>query len=320
MVHARTFSFTDDTINVAFPHAISAARKGSVAGVIEGPQSADPALLLFQLRRAQSHCYQELYQSGPEPISDPISYVWRMCLDMREWAESLPESLSAGIRQLFEQELRYSYVYCIAPSPRAPHISDYNRILIFEHSMAYLDTMHGIAHGPLNPGFYTYHDVLKVYFMANQFLAVLRDAEDMLLSGRPVPIPIPRPGAVPPPPLPRRLASGGLPPEDNLSRSFMCLEGVSQTLDKLGERWEDATRWNESFKRISAEMVKRLRGRLRMRDSNREQQQQQQQQVQYHGSRGPSPQQQSGMLPTQPSKEMQWVGVDVAQMMRGAPQ
>lgn len=239
-----------------------------------------------------------------------------MCLDMREWAESLPDTLSPGIRQLFEQELRYSYVYCIAPSPRAPQISDYNRILIFEYSMAYLDTMHGIAHGPLNPAFYTYHDVLKVYFMANQFLAVLRDAEEMLLSGRPVPIPIARPGAVPPPPLPTRLASGGLPPEDNLRRSLMCLEGVSQTLSKLGERWDDATMWNESFRRISAEVLERLRGRQRMRDSAREQQQ-----VQYQGVRGPSPGQQQAMMHSQPPKEMQWVGVDVAQMMRGgAPQ
>ncbi|KAF4991143.1 hypothetical protein FGRMN_8011 [Fusarium graminum] len=313
MVHARTFSFTDDTVNVAFPQASSNTRKSSVSGTITGPQPADPALLLFQLRRAQSHWYQELYQSGSTPLQDPISYIWKMCLDMREWQETLPNNLAPQIRQLFEQELRYSYVYCIAPSARAPSITDYNRILIFEHSMAYLDTVHEIAHGAQNSGFYTYHDVLRVFFMVNQFLAVLRDAEDMLLSGMPVPIPISRPGAAPPPPLPRRLQPQGMNGEDNLDRSLRCLEKVSQTLDTYGDRWVDASNWRDSFGMRSQEIVERLSRRKQMRDTAREQYQ-----LQYQ-SRGISPQTQAGfqMQSSQQPKEMQWAGSDVAQMMRG---
>ncbi|EXA53002.1 hypothetical protein FOQG_08547 [Fusarium oxysporum f. sp. raphani 54005] len=288
MVHARTFSFTDDTVNVAFPQASNNGRKSSVSGPITGPQPADPALLLFQLRRAQSHWYQELYQSGSVPLQDPISYIWKMCLDMREWQDTLPTNLAPEIRQLFDQELRYSYVYCIAPSARAPSITDYNRILIFEHSMAYLDTVHEIAHGAQNSGFYTYHDVLRVYFMANQFLAVLRDAEDMLLSGMPVPIPISRPGAAPAPPLPRRLQPQGMNGEDNLDRSLRCLDKVSQTLDTYGDRWADASTWRESFSMISQEMVDRLSRRKQIRDTAREQYQ-----LQYQG-RGILPQTQAG--------------------------
>ncbi|KAF5977760.1 GAL4-like transcriptional activator [Fusarium bulbicola] len=288
MVHARTFSFTDDTVNVAFPQASNKGRKSSASGPITGPQPADPALLLFQLRRAQSHWYQELYQSGSVPLQDPISYIWKMCLDMREWQDTLPTNLAPEIRQLFDQELRYSYVYCIAPSARAPSITDYNRILIFEHSMAYLDTVHEIAHGAQNSGFYTYHDVLRVYFMANQFLAVLRDAEDMLLSGMPVPIPISRPGAAPAPPLPRRLQPQGMNGEDNLDRSLRCLDKVSQTLDTYGDRWADASTWRESFGMISQEMVDRLSRRRQARDTAREQYQ-----LQYQG-RGIPPQTQAG--------------------------
>ncbi|KAM5355902.1 hypothetical protein ACJ41O_002548 [Fusarium nematophilum] len=312
MVHARTFSFTDDTVNVAFPQASATGRKASIAGPIAGPQSADPALLLFQLRRAQSHWYQELYQSGSVPLQDPISYIWNMCLDMREWQESLPNTLAPEIRQLFEQELRYSYVYCIAPSARAPQITDYNRILIFEHSMAYLDTIHEIAHGERNSVFYTYHDVLRVYFMANQFLAVLRDAEDMLLSGVPVPIPIPRPGAAPAPPLPRRLQPQGLSGEDNLDRSLRCLEKVSQTLNTYGERWVDASTWRENFGRISQQVLDQLQRRKQVRDATREQQ------LHYHsGGTQPGHQGALQMQNSQHPKEMRWVGFDVAQMMRG---
>ncbi|RFN53144.1 gal4-like transcriptional activator [Fusarium flagelliforme] len=313
MVYARTFSFTDDTVNVAFPQASSNAKSGSTLDALSRPQPADPALLLFQLRRAQSHWYQELYQSGSVPLQDPISYIWKMCLDMREWQDTLPNDLAPEIRQLFEQELRYSYVYCIAPSARAPSMTDYNRILIFEHSMAYLDTAHDMANNAHGSGFYTYHDVMRVYFMANQFLAVLRDAEEMLLSGMPVPIPIPRPGTAPPPPLPRRLQPQGINGEDNLDRSLKCLDKISQTLNTFGERWADASRLRENFGVISHEVVERLSGRRQMRDTAREQYQSQYQ------SRGIPPQSQAGfqMQSSQQPQEMQWPGVDVAHMMRG---
>lgn len=287
MVHARAFSFTDDSINVAFPSSTGLGRIPSHSGPITGPQSADPALLLFQLRRAQSHWYQELFQSEPTLLPDAPSYIWQMCLDMREWGESLPDTLPTGIRELFDLELRYSYVYCIAPSARAPHMTDYGRTLIFEHAIAYLDLAHAVAQGPLNAAFYTYHDALKVYFMGSQMLAVIRDAEEILLSGAPVPMPLTRPGSAPPPPLPLRTTA-----EDNLSRSLRCLDRVPETLRRYGERWEDSLRLRDSFESISGEMVKRLRARKQMWDQQQ---------------------------PGQPLREVRWVGVDVAQMLRGGP-
>lgn len=260
MVHARTCSFTDDSINVAFPASIAQHRKQSLSSSsIATPQSTDAALLLFQLRRAQSFWYQELYQSDPTPLADPTAFLWQMCLDMREWGESLPESLPRGLRRMFEQELRYSYVYCIAPSIRAPQITDYSRTLIFEHSLEYLNIMQEISRTGLNSAFYTYHDALKVYFMGNQLLAVLRDAEEVLLSGRPIPPPAQRPGCPPAPPIPRRTSLQTGHPNDALERSLWCLERVPQTLLKYSERWEDATMLMDSFQQISAETLRRLR-------------------------------------------------------------
>jgi hypothetical protein len=318
MVHARAFSFTDDSINVAFPNSSGIGRIPSQSGPIQGPQSADPALLLFQLRRAQSHWYQELFQSDPTPLPDAPSYIWQMCLDMREWGESLPDTLPTGIRELFDLELRYSYVYCIAPSARAPHMTDYGRTLIFEHAIAYLDAIHSISHGTMNTAFYSYHDALKVYFMASQFVAVLRDAEDMLLSGAPVPVPVTRPGSAPPPPLPVRST---IPGEDNLDRSLRSLEQVPATLGRYGDRWEDSVSLMQSFEQISGEMLERLRSRKQIRDSAREQQQQQQQMYSQsppgggaggHGGQNQG-QGQGGM------REVRWVGVEVSNMMRGGP-
>lgn len=329
MVHARTFSFTDNAINVAFPSP-SSASKDSAPRPITTSQSSDPALLLFQLRRAQSFWYQELYQSHlVGPLPDATRFVWQMCFEMRDWGESLPNNLPPPIRQVFEQELRYSYVYCIAPSARAPQISDYHRTVIFEYSVSYLDAMHDIVRTRLTSAFYTYHDALKVYFMASQLLAVLRAAEEMLLSGAPVPIPMHQPGGPPPPPVPRYPAmSHTMAPPDNLRRSLSCLERVHETLGKFGERWVQSAMLKRSFEEISRETTDRLRGRMDAQKAVMDQQQQQQQQHNHFQNGAsmahhPHAQQQPKYSPQQlqpqhqqQGREVRWVGVDVARMMQ----
>ncbi|KUI55905.1 Positive regulator of purine utilization [Cytospora mali] len=262
MVHARAFSFSDDAINVDLPAMSGIGRIASVAGPITGPQSHDPAILLFQLRRIQSHWYQTLIQSDPNrPIEgsdgDTASFIWQVCQDMREWDESLPDTLPIGIRELFNLELKYSYVYCLAPSARAPVMTAYGRVLIFEYAIAYVDHVYGIAaHGSSdpNPSFYTYHDALRVFFMGSQFMAVLRDAGDSILAGASVPVPLSPPGKAPPPPLPTRTSN-----EDNLTRSIRCLERVKLTLQKYGERWLDAQSLLQSFDTLSEGLIKDLK-------------------------------------------------------------
>ncbi|EPE10571.1 zn 2cys6 cluster transcripitional activator [Ophiostoma piceae UAMH 11346] len=277
MVHARAFSFTDDAINVAFPSMIGVIQIHPQQAALNSPQSLHPprspaaaqspispssapvassALLLFQLRRAQSHWYQTLYQSDvSEELKNPTAYVWRMCADMREWYDALPPTIPAKIREMFDLELQYSYVYCIAPSARSPLMTAYGRMLMFEHVIAYVDRMMALASGGLNLVWHTYHDALRVFFMGSQFVAVLRDtstADAILAGGGSVPVPLAMPGDTPPPPMPVRTIFP-IPPQaaspnnpnplsnvdpvtgTNIDRSIACLERVSWTLSAYGE-------------------------------------------------------------------------------------
>lgn len=321
MVHARAFSFTDDAIAVAFPSATPARGVTGPTGSIP----VDPALLHFQLRRAQSHWYQTLFQSDPrDPLPNAASFIWQMCHDMREWAEALPETLPIGTRELFDLELRYSYVYCIAPSARAPHMTAYGRMLIFEHAIAYLDRIYEVAHAVMNTSFYTYHDALRVYFMGSQFVAVLRNDGDALISGANVPVPLSLPGEPSPPPLPKR--THGV---DNLDRSLRSLERVSLTLKKYGERWEDALALMRSFETISSEVLASLEARRsargrpdsQMGESHREHgvgsQQQQMTPVSQTESQMQQPAQSQQGQDHQQYRNVRWIGVDVSQMGRG---
>ncbi|KAF3061972.1 Positive regulator of purine utilization [Daldinia childiae] len=291
MVHARAFSFTDASTNVGWPRPSSFSRRASITGKILS--GSEPAFLLFQLRRAQSHWYQALFQAEPTPLHNSSSFIWQMCQDMREWAETLPTTLPTGMRELFDLELRYSFVYCIAPSARAPHITDYGRLLIFEHALAYLDRIYDISHREMKTAFYTYHDALRVFFMASQFVAVLRDAEDLLLAGVTPPMPFIEVGKPQPPPLPPRPGGPGV---DNVERSLTCLEKTTRTLGKYGERWETSVALKQSFEMISGELVDRLRVRKHIKQ------------------RATPPQNVSVPM----GREMKWVGVDVEALMRGS--
>ncbi|KAI1425465.1 fungal-specific transcription factor domain-containing protein [Xylaria sp. FL1777] len=287
MVFTRAFSFTDAAANVAFPRSSSFNRRASITG--QYLSSCEPALLLFQLRRAQSHWYQLLSQSEATPSPD-TNFIWQICREMQEWAERLPNTLPIGVRELFDLELRYSFVYCMSPSAKSPSLTDYDRLFIFEHAIAYLDHIYEITHSGRNTGFYSYHDALRVFFMANQFIAVVHDAEDLLLSGI-IPQPPPYSGVVPPA-LPRRMGGAGF---DNLERSLNCLERTARTLARYGERWDDSVSLRRTFDVISQDVVDRLRMRRQIKQQ-------------------PSP---PRNMQAQMPRDMRWVDVNVEAMMRG---
>jgi hypothetical protein len=215
-----------------------------------------------------------------------------MCHEMREWAETLPNTLPIGVRELFDLEVRYSFVYCMSPSAKAPALTDYGRLFIFEHALAYLDHIYEIAHSGRNTAVYSYHDALRVFFMGSQFVAVLRDAEDLLLAGITPPPPPFAMGKVMPPPLPHRIGGTGF---DNLERSLGCLERTTRTLAKYGERWDDSVSLRRSFEMISQDIVERLRMKRQMKHQ-------------------PSP---PPNIQAQVGRDMRWVDVNVEAMMRG---
>lgn len=223
-----------------------------------GPHALDAAMLLFQLRRVQSNWYQELFHSSRDAPQKPSAYIWQMCHEMRIWSESFPKSLPPVIRELFELELLYSYVYCLAPSGRVPTVSEVGKTLIFEYSISYMQKIFPICKDPINTTFYTYHDALRVYFIGSQFLAVLSDNFDLLLNavapytapivGGPSPPPIPNPGRT-----------------DNIDRSINCIDQIIETLKAYGERWYDSNALQSSFEAQAQAIVVELHHRRQQR-------------------------------------------------------
>lgn len=240
MVHARAFAFTDDSLSVGLPAFTALPTSDSIQNSSTGPHSMETALLLFQLRQKQSAWYQELFQSSRTPLPEGLTYIWRMCQEMREWSDSLPNTLPPAFKEFFDLELLYSYVYCLAPSIRVPAVSDYGKALIFEYSMAYMQKIYAISRDSIHTAFYTYHDALRVYFIGSQFLAVLAENEQHLLNG-PMPYATAIPGSPPPPSLPNSS------PGDKVDRSINCIIHAKETLKSFGRRWDDSKALESSF-------------------------------------------------------------------------
>jgi hypothetical protein len=259
MVHARAFSFTDDSTSVAYPSFPTIARTGSAGNHSNGPHSLETALLLFQLRCAQSCWYQELFQSSREPLQNPSVYIWQICQEMREWSESFPDTLPLAFKDFFDLELMYSYIYCLAPSCRVPTVSDYGKTLIFEYSIAYMQKIFPISKDPINTAFYTYHDALRVYFVGSQFLAVLIASQDQLLNGM-APYPQIHAGSPPPPPLPISTGIG------NVDRSINCITHIIETLKTFGHRWDDSQALQSSFEGQAGPLLAALHQRKHRAD------------------------------------------------------
>lgn len=254
MVHARAFSFTDDSTSVTYPSPSATINLGVAENALTRPHSLEVALILFQLRYTQSLWYQELFQSSRDPLQQASTYIWQVCQEMHEWSESFPDSLPLNFKDFFDLELLYSYVYCLAPSCRVPSVSDYGKTLIFEYSIAYMQKIFPISRDPINTAFYTYHDALRVYFVGSQFLAVLMESQDQLLNGV-APYATVIPGAPPPPPLPSNMGV------DKVDRSINCITHIKETLRTFGHRWDDAQALQSSFEAQAGSLLSALHRR-----------------------------------------------------------
>ena len=257
LVQTRAFSFSDDSANVALPFnpAYATARQqGQSSNIMLKTIETAPAL--FKLRRLQSSWYTELFQSGREPWPDPYPTLWKICQGMKEWWDSIPSSTDQHIRSFFENNLLYSYVYILAPSPRVPIIAPFAQSLIYEYCIQYSDKMKIHVDNRAHAAPISFYDAMRAYMTGRQFIEVLWHNQDRLLSGT-----IPEPPHVPldstPPPV--------MPPTSkdmqiNITRSIACIKKFTDCLGLFGVRWGYMS-WRDRFQKDSEELLNALNRR-----------------------------------------------------------
>ncbi|KAK1780047.1 fungal-specific transcription factor domain-containing protein [Copromyces sp. CBS 386.78] len=279
LAHARAFSFADDALPSEVRDALADTPN-------KDSPTAEASTYLYRLRRLQSTWYQSLFQGSPShPLPDSTAFIWRMCRDMHAWLSTLPVSLNASMRQMLELEMYYSHVFCISPGIRSPHLSTYGELLIFEYAISYINGLCGLADAPINTALYTFHDVLRLFFVGTQFAAILRsEAADILLfSPHTISHSASQQGGVAPPPLPRKRMSDTNTTLPNIDRAITALGQIGKLLEWYGARWEDALSLRETFQMYSQDLMETLRGKKQQMEQRQVQRGQMQRQGQGQG-------------------------------------
>lgn len=149
---------------------------------------------------------------------------------MRRWFEDLPESISQPVRTKFELEVLYSYVYVLSPSLKIPHIPSLGQSLVFEYSIEYTAKMLDVLQDMDKSAIYTFHDILRVYYVGRRFRDVLWNHLEQLLNGV-----LYETSYAPPALLAPLIASNGSP-QNNIARAIKCINGVIDILDIFGQK------------------------------------------------------------------------------------
>ena len=272
-MQTRSFSFSDEATNVAFPfHNFSTSPKFSSPQTTVFQQNFDSALDLFRMREIQSTWYMDLFQSGREPWPEAYAYIWKQYARMTEWFNDIPQSTLPSFKIGFELELLYSYVYILSPSPRIPHIDEYAQRLIFEHCISYSVILLAVLNKPASPTKppVTFYDAMRAYMTGRQFVDVLSRNIDAILS--PIPPsppatisspmaaddPLAPPEQVGPPPFPSsQVPEGQMTPLDPTLRAINALNDFTQILSNFGLRF-GFTHWRDRFQRESAPLSAQL--------------------------------------------------------------
>lgn len=202
---------------------------------------------------------------------------------MSDWFAKIPANTAPHIKDYFELELLYSYVYILSPSPRCPQISEHAQRLIVENCASYAKkVLHLITQSPdvRRPSLFTFYDALRAYMTARHFVDVLSSNLDALLqtstttfsfsvtgssldaevdplasspSSVPPPLPTPAYGA----------ASGG-----STSRAINTINEFISILSTFGIRfgYVSGVSWRDRFQKESQPLLGELQQRVQQHE------------------------------------------------------
>ena len=264
MAHHRAFSFTDDSSNVAFP-INQTPFSFSLKSVPEQEpcfiHNIEPSIQLFRLRQLQSSAYQKLFKSNRQKIQDPWPIVTDSLNNMNRWMDGLPNMINKPIKRLLQCELLYGSILILSPPGLAGTLNSYGQALFFCYACEYAGIMLSISGDQEKLAFYNSYDLLRVYFVARQFIAIIRDGPALFLDGiTPVP-PSSSSACLPPPPIPI------LKSHQALNDAACCLDRLDEILKHLRLRYGSTVRWEE-YRNNSKEVKDMLCHRLDALEKN----------------------------------------------------
>ncbi|PYI12393.1 hypothetical protein BO78DRAFT_3074 [Aspergillus sclerotiicarbonarius CBS 121057] len=247
----RTFSFSDDSVNVALPSSATSLGASITEKSHIFLRSSEPAWHIVRIRQILSEAYQRKYFHEHETSLQPPVSTWTLCSRAYEWFDKIPSNTPNYFPVLYRLELLYTTVMILSPSDGNPALCDYSKIALFDCCMRYINQLHEVLRNPTWLPFLTFLDIERAYQVAQRFIGDMTDSHDLLLN--------PSIPALPtvPPEVPEPLILNG---EDCMSfyaRATECLSQSHNLLQYGARKWEATTIFAE-FQQMSELAQRRL--------------------------------------------------------------
>lgn len=242
MAHRRAFSFTDDSSNVALPRNQSPFSLSLKSVPEEEPyflHCIEPSIQLSRLRQLQSSAYQKLFKSSCQTSQDLWQIICDSLNEMRSWMDRIPVMIEEPIKRLLQCELLYGSILILSPPGLLDTLNAYGQAMLFCYACEYTEIMLSMSEEQEKFAFYTSCDLLRVYLVARQFIAIFRDGPAHFIDGVTPVLPSFSSGCLPPPPIPI------LKSRQVLNDAVRCLDGLDKLLKHLGVRYGNTDRWKE---------------------------------------------------------------------------
>ena len=194
----------------------------------------------FQVRQLQSAMWQDLHQSGRDPMPEPYTYIWKKWHELHQWFEDLPPSRPRPLYDLTKLEMVASAIQLVSPCPRVPVISELAQSLLFEYSLDYILGIDAAIYDRINFASMSYTSGIRIRKIGSLFLRNFRDNKEWILRGTTPRMEPPSKGGVSPPAYqyPTRTNNG--------ERTLGFISKMTNCLEYLGRRFA-IPEWRDTF-------------------------------------------------------------------------
>ncbi|PWY80661.1 hypothetical protein BO70DRAFT_362613 [Aspergillus heteromorphus CBS 117.55] len=247
----RTFSLSDDSINVALPSSTTSLGSQLTEKSHIFLRSSEPAWHIVKVRQILSEAYQKKYFHEHETSLHPSASAWSLCSKTCKWFDDIPSNAPNYYPVMCRLELLYTTVMILALNDGQCAPSDYSSVVLFDCCMQYIGQLHEVLRNPAWLPLITFLDIERTFQVARRFLEAMTGNEDLLFSPS-----IPSLPAIPPE-TPKPLILSGEDQMNFYGRATECLSHIQDLLQYGARKWEAHGLFTE-FQQISEPSRKRL--------------------------------------------------------------
>lgn len=137
---------------------------------------------MVEIRQILSTAYQKKYLLDHETCLGLRESNWQLCLRARQWLNNIPDQSPKFFPVLCRLEYFYTTIMILSPAGASPVPYDYDKVLLFDYCLYFIDELHKIWHGSNLAPLLTSLDIQRVSQVSRLCIDLLSQDYDLVLT------------------------------------------------------------------------------------------------------------------------------------------